>query len=153
MIIMMKKICLVLALTAGLFSIAGAQLRELPAEVLSAFERQYPQATHVEFKDQLLKVYVHFKLDDAKMIASYNNKGLWKETEREWSFDQLTEEVKSGFERSKYADENWIQKETAIVYLPDGTEQYRLKVEKGDIQKKYLYFNKRGRLLRESLTL
>lgn len=149
---MMRKI-LFLLIAAGTWIASAAQLRELPPEVMTAFEKQYPQATDVEFKDQLLKVYVHFKLDDAKMIASYNNKGLWKETEREWSFDQLSEEVKSGFERSKYADENWIQKETAIVYLPDGTEQYRLKVEKGEIQKKYLYFNKHGRLLRESLTL
>ena len=76
-----------------------------------------------------------------------------KETEREWSFDQLSEEIKSGFERSKYADENWIQKETALVYLPDGSTQYRLKVEKGDIQKKYIFFNKRGRMIRESFTL
>lgn len=150
---MAKRFLLLMVSGFFLFATAHAQLRELPTEVMSAFESQYPTATDVEFKDNLVKVYVHFKLDGAKMIASYNNKGLWKETEREWSFDQLSEEIKSGFERSKYADENWIQKETALVYLPDGSTQYRLKVEKGDIQKKYLFFNKRGRMIRESFTL
>ncbi|MBA2499624.1 MAG: PepSY-like domain-containing protein [Chitinophagaceae bacterium] len=150
---MVKRFFILLIVGLGLFTTAHAQLREIPAEVMSAFESQYPTATNVEFKDNFVKVYVHFNLDDAKMIASYNNKGLWKETEREWSFDQLSEDIKSGFERSKYADENWIQKETALVYLADGTTQYRLKVEKGEIQKKYLYFNKRGRMIRESFTL
>jgi len=39
------------------------------------------------------------------------------------------------------------------LYLPGGSEQYRIRVRKSDVQKKYLYFNTKGRLLREAVTL
>jgi Putative beta-lactamase-inhibitor-like, PepSY-like len=85
------------------------------------------------------------------MIASYTNKGIWKETEKEWSFDKLSEEVKDGFQKSKYADRE--VEETTVFYLPGGTEQYRIKAKKSGVDKKYLYFNTKGRLLRTSITL
>jgi hypothetical protein len=31
--------------------------------------------------------------------------------------------------------------------------RYRLKVEKNDLQKKYLFFDKNGRLLKDSITI
>ena len=99
----------------------------------------------------MTSVDVHFELDGEKMIATYTNKGLWKETQKELSFDRLPEEVKDGFEKSKYADREI--EDVIVLYLPGGTEQYRLKARKNDVEKKYLYFNPKGRLLRESLTL
>ena len=84
-------------------------------------------------------------------MATYTNKGLWKGTEKDWDFEKLAEEVKDGFEKSKFAD--WEVSETAVLYLPGGSEQYRLRVRKNDVQKKYLFFNKSGRLLREAITL
>ena len=94
---------------------------------------------------------VHFLLDGESMIASYTNKGLWKETQKEWSFVKLPEEVKNGFEKSKYADREI--EEVIVLYLPGGQEQYRMKAKKNDVEKKYLYFNTKGRLLRETVTL
>ena len=85
------------------------------------------------------------------MIASYTNKGLWKETQKEWTFDKLPEEVKDGYEKSKYAGRE--VEETTMLYLPGGAEQYRIKSRKNDVEKKYLFFNPKGRLLRESITL
>ena len=40
-----------------------------------------------------------------------------------------------------------------VIYRAGGTERYRVKVKKGSLQKKYLYFNEEGRLLEESMTL
>jgi hypothetical protein len=37
--------------------------------------------------------------------------------------------------------------------LPAKVEQYRVKVSKNEIQKKYLYFNKNGRLVRDAITI
>ncbi|MBS1656275.1 MAG: PepSY-like domain-containing protein [Bacteroidetes bacterium] len=135
-----------------LFSIAGfSQVREIPKPVMETFSNQYPKAENADFKDQLVKVYVNFEMDGEKYIATYNNKGIWKGTEKEWDFDKLSDDVKEGFNKSKYADRE--VEETAVLYLPGGGEQYRLKVKKNDVEKKYLFFNKGGRLLRESVTL
>ena len=128
-----------------------AQIREIPKPVRETFANQYPQAENTDFKDQLVKVDVSFELDGEKLIASYNNKGDWKGTEKEWNFEELSDEIKDGFEKSKFVD--WETTETKILYLPGGGEQYRLRVKKNDVQKKYLYFNKKGRLVREAITL
>jgi hypothetical protein len=37
--------------------------------------------------------------------------------------------------------------------LPNNEVRYRIKVEKNDVQKKYLFFDRNGRLIRDSLTI
>jgi hypothetical protein len=133
------------------FTSAKAQLREVPDEVERAFADQYTGARDIDFKDHLLNVRVHFKLKDDKLIATYTNKGVWKETEKEWMFDHFSEDVKDGFEKSKYAE--WNITEAAILYRPKSVELYRIRVVKNEVQKKYLYFNPKGRLLEEGITL
>lgn len=143
-----------LTLVLALFVIgisANAQIREVPPIVKDAFYNQYPKAEEVAFKDLLASVQVYFTVDGEKMLAKYSNKGIWKETEKDWSYDQLSETVKDGFTKSKYAD--WEVKETKVVYRGSNTELYRIKVEKNEVQKKYLYFNKQGRLLGDSITI
>lgn len=147
---MRKVVILFAASLIGLSSFA--QLRKTPAAVTQAFEKQYPNASKVQYEDNLINVQVHFVTDSAKMIAKYNSDGEWKETEREWNYDSLPADVKLGFDKSKYAVD-WRVTETAIIYLPKNEIRYRVKVEKGDLQKKYLFFDKNGRLIRDSLTI
>ena len=148
----MKKRLVSLTVSLIFFSgIAFSQIREIPKIVEETFSNQYKGASDIEFKDQLVRVDVHFLLDGESMIASYTNKGLWKETQKEWSFVKLPEEIKNGFEKSKYADREI--EEVIVLYLPGGQEQYRMKAKKNDVEKKYLYFNTKGRLLRETVTL
>lgn len=130
---------------------ANAQLRDVPPVVKEVFEKQYPTAQNVEYKDLLASVQVHFTLDGEKHIAKYNTKGVWRETEKEWNFGHLADAVKDGFSKSKYAD--WEVEETKVVYRAPDTELYRIKVKKNDLQKKYLLFNGEGRLLTEDITL
>jgi hypothetical protein len=59
--------------------------------------------------------------------------------------------VKEGFQKSKYAE--WKVTDVRIIYRPGGTDRYRIKAEKNDIQKKNIFFNKSGRLVDDSLTL
>jgi hypothetical protein len=148
----MKKGWVLTAFSLFVFAaMANSQLREIPKVVEETFANQYRGASGIEFKDQLVRVDVHFELEGENMIASYTNKGLWKETIKEWSFDKLPDEVKTGFDKSKYADRE--VEDVAVLYLPGGAEQYRLKAKKNGVEKKYLYFNPKGRLLRESVTL
>lgn len=146
---MARKLLLAAFLLGTLTSFA--QLKEISKEVDAAFYKQYPKAERVEFKDNFINVKVNFELDGDKMMATYTNKGVWRETEKEWQFDKLPAEVKDGFQKSKYAD--WKVKETMIIYRAGGTERYRLRAEKTDIKKKNLFFNNEGRLMEESLTI
>lgn len=146
----MARIILFLALILA-STVSFGQIRNIPKEVTDNFEAQYPTAEQAEFKDNLVNVQVSFILDGAVMVATYTNKGLWKHTEKEWSYDKLEDEIKDGFEKSKYAD--WKVIETKIVYQPGGTERYRIKAEKNEVTKRNLFFNKSGRLTDEDITL
>ncbi len=148
---MIRKILATAMVFCWLAGSAGAQVREVPPAVIDVFDKQYPDAQNVVYKDLLASVQVHFTEGDEKFIAKYNNKGMWRETEKEWNFGHLPDEVKDGFGKSKYAD--WEVEETRIIYRPTNKEFYRIKVKKSDIQKKYLLFNKDGRLVEEDITL
>ncbi|ANE50688.1 hypothetical protein [Flavisolibacter tropicus] len=148
---MRRKSILTAVVMMLLFTTTKAQLREVPDVVEQAFAKQYAGARDIDFKDHLLNVKVHFNLKDDKMIATYTNKGVWKESEKEWMFDHFSADVKDGFEKSKYA--NWNITEAAILYRPNNLELYRVRVVKNEVQKKYLVFNPKGRLLEESITL
>ena len=135
-----------------LFSfISFSQVTKVPAAAKDNFGRQYPNAQNVNWDNDVIHVNASFELEGEEMNAEYNNKGIWKKTEKKWAYDKLPETVKDGFKKSKYADRGIT--ETVIVYLPGDVQQYRLKVEKNDLQKKYLFFNNEGRLVRDALTL
>ncbi len=148
---MKKRVVALAVCLTFICGISFSQIREIPKVVEETFANQYKGASDIDFKDQLVRVDVYFILDGESMIASYTNKGLWKETQKEWSFDKLPDEVKNGFEKSKYADREI--EEVIVLYLPGGLEQYRLKAKKNGVEKKYIYFNPKGRLLREAVTL
>jgi hypothetical protein len=150
---MSKRISLLATVLIIFVFSASAQIREIPKEIRETFFNQYPKAENTEIKDQLLQVKVHFTMEGEKYIATYNNKGEWKESEKETNFEKLSEVVKDGFNKSKFANKEWKVVESKVIFLPDGDEQTRIKVVKNDLQKKYLYFNKDGRLLRETITL
>lgn len=142
---------MVIFLSLGFAGRVFSQIREIPKAVESTFSNQYKGATNISYIDQLVKVDVRFEMEGDTMLASYSNKGVWKETQRNYSFEKLPSEVKDGFTKSKYADREI--EETIMVYLPGGSEQYRLKARKSDLEKKYLFFSPNGRLLREALTM
>lgn len=147
--IMARSIFLVGLILLSTFSVA--QVREIPEAVKETFSNQYPAAEGVTYEDNLVSVQVHFKQNGENMKASYTNKGRWKETEKDWSFDQLPEAVKDGFQKSKFAD--WKVLEAKILYRPGGSDRYRIKVEKNDVQKKHLFFATSGRLVDEDITM
>ena len=149
----MMKTKILMLLLPVLFAgaMASAQIREIPKIVMETFSNQYPKATDSEFRDMLVKVEVSFELEGDRMLATYSNKGLWRGTEKEMDYDTLADDIKTGFEKSKYAD--WDIEETRMLFLPGGSHQFRILAAKSGLQKKYLYFNTEGRLLRESVTL
>jgi hypothetical protein len=134
-----------------IFTTGKAQVTTIPDQAKENFFKQYPDAKNVEWSNDVLNVNVRFEQDSNKLFAEYNNKGIWKWTLKDYSYDQLPGDVKEGFTKSKYA--NREIKETKVLYLPGYVIQYRLKVEKSDLEKKYLFFNGDGRLLRSTVAL
>ena len=128
-----------------------AQVTSVPEQAKENFFKQYPEAKNAVWQNDIVNVNVRFEVDDDKMNAEYNNKGIWKSTLKEWTFDKLPQDVKEGFSKSKYADRE--VSDVKVVYLPGYVIQYRLKAEKSDVEKKYLFFNTEGRLLRSTVTL
>jgi len=130
---------------------ANAQIRKIPAEVTDAFTARYPHATKVEWRDKLHYFEASFQLNGSSITASFSSNGGWEGSERELDFNQLPDEVRDGFLKSKYADR---QKKDIYELQELGKPlQYRISVQKSGIQKKNLYFDVNGRLLKEAMAL
>lgn len=149
----MKKIFLAMVLafvTVGLNE-ATAQIRKIPAEVTNAFSEKYNDAKNVEWKDKLSGFAANFEVNGEKFEARFSKKGAWQSTEKELSVNDLTDAVKDGLAKSKYAD--WEIKSLHHIELPDDKIQYRIHVVKTTVQQKMLLFNDSGKLLKDNLTL
>jgi hypothetical protein len=149
----MKRILTALAL-AGLLvcsTASFAQFRKIPAEVTEAFKAKYPNSNAVEWKDKIKAFQANFEMKDEDYQARFNSKGEWQETEKVIGQDKLPAEVTDGFSKSKYAE--WEVKEVSYIEKKDGTDLYRVLVRKSDLEKRYLFFNKSGKLTKDSMTL
>ena len=146
---MKRSILFILFLSVVVF--ANAQLRKIPADVTDEFAARYPHATRVEWKDKLQYFEATFELNNVTITANFSSKGYWEGSERIINFDDLPDEVRDGFSKSKYVD--WkknVMVETQELGKP---LQYRISVQKSGIQKKNLYFDANGKLLKESIAL
>lgn len=130
---------------------AMAQITKVPQAAKDNFEKQYPKAVNVEWYNDIISATVLFEIDDESMNAEYNNKGIWKSTEKTIAYEKLPATVVDGFKKSKYGDRTIS--ETKIIYYPGDVKQYRIKAEKNDIEKKYVFFDEKGRLVRDNITL
>ncbi len=139
------------ALLSLLSLFTSAQVTSIPEAAKENFAKQYPEAKNVEWDNDVVNVNVRFDINDEHMNAEYSNKGIWKSTVKDYTYDQLPAAVQEGFKKSKYADRKVT--ETKVVYYPGNVEQYRIKTEKNDLQKKYLFFNEDGRLIRDAITI
>ena len=142
----------VIIISIFLSSSAGfAQVTSIPDLAKENFFKQYPDAKNVQWQNDVVNVNARFEQDSNSLNAEYNNKGIWKWTLKDWTFDKLTTDIKEGFSKSKYASRQLL--EVKMLYLPGYVIQYRLKVEKNDIEKKFLFFNTDGRLVRTTVAL
>ncbi|MBX2922658.1 MAG: PepSY-like domain-containing protein [Chitinophagaceae bacterium] len=148
---MKKVLFLILVIVAGSTYTSNAQIRKIPAEVTNAFSEKYADAKNVEWKDKLSNFVAAFELDGNKYEARFNKKGEWLNTENELDIDDLTDNVKEGLGKSKYAD--WEIKSLHRIELPEDKIQYRVHVAKTSVQQKNLLFNESGKLLKDNLTL
>ena len=147
----MKKSMLTILMLIGVVVAGTAQFRKIPSDVTDAFRKKFPNAEKVAWKDKLSSFQASFIMDDDQYTASFSSSGDWEETDRKSSYDELPDDVKDGFEKSKYAE--WKPGDVYVVEKRDEDISYRIFVKKSSLQKKYLYFSSEGQLLRDALTL
>lgn len=145
---MKLKLTLLFVLFAA---IVNAQIRKIPAEVTDAFKTRYPHAEKVSWKDNLTNFEAQFTLNGYQMNADFNSKGEWLDSERKIKFEELPATVQDGFSKSKYAD--WEKNDIIELDKNGDALQYRISVKKSSVQKKYLFFDTNGKLLRDAITL
>ncbi|MEI2738731.1 MAG: PepSY-like domain-containing protein [Chitinophagaceae bacterium] len=149
----MKPIRLFVILVSLLVSSSQvhSQVTSIPEQAKENFFKQYPDAKNVQWENDVVNVNVRFEQDSNKMNAEYNNKGIWKRTLKDWTYDKLTEDVKDGFKKSKYAGKQVL--DVKVLYFPGYVIQYRIKVEKNNVENKFLFFNTEGRLIRTTVAI
>lgn len=149
----MKAIRL-LSLLAALFLLttdSQSQVTSIPEQAKENFFKQYPDAKNVQWENDVVNVNARFEQDSNKMNAEYNNKGIWKKTLKDWSYEKLGADIKEGFTKSKYAAMQVL--DVKVLYLPGYVIQYRIRVSKNNVENKFLFFNTEGRLIRTSVAI
>lgn len=148
----MKSIRIFGILVMLLFAAKGySQVTSIPEQAKENFFKQYPDAKNVQWENDVVNVNARFEQDSDKLNAEYNNKGIWKRTLKDWSYEKLGTDIKEGFTKSKFAAMQVL--DVKVLYLPGYVIQYRLKVSKNDLENKFLFFNTEGRLIRTTVAI
>lgn len=147
----MKRIIL-LSISAMLISIVTfAQMRSIPGEVTEAFKEKFPDAKLVSWKDNLANFEADFTDNGYTYEVKFNSKGEWLETAKKVEFKELNEDIKDGFQKSKYNE--WEVRGVKEITAKDKELVYRILIRKSGVEKKYLFYNKSGQLKKEALAL
>jgi hypothetical protein len=144
-----KLTLLLLAFTA-VYS-TQAQIRKIPSEVTDSFVARYPHAQKVSWKDNLTNFEAQFTLNNYEITADFNSKGEWQSSEKKIKFEELPATVQDGFSKSKYSD--WEKLSTTEIEKNGEQIQYRIYVKKSSVEKKYLFFDANGKLLRDAIKI
>ncbi len=134
-----------------LSQITDAHIRKIPAEVTEAFRLRYPHAEKVSWKDKITAFHAVFILNGHEMFADFSSRGEWQGCKKKIQLEDLSDDVKDGLSKSKYAD--WEKGSMVEIDKNGESLQYRIMVRKRGVRKKYLYFNTNGKLLKDALTL
>lgn len=149
---MKKQFILLISVFLLTASAAFSQLRKIPAEVTEAFKNKFPAAKNVSWSDKITAFEASFDQEDTKMHTSFSAKGDWKKTEKELANADIPAAIKEGFTATKYSAD-WTIKSATEITETDGKHEFKLVIEKSALQKKNIYLNADGGLLREAVTL
>lgn len=147
----MKKIVSLVIIAMAFIITANAQLRKVPAAVTDAFKAKFSTASQLEWKDRITNFEATFFINGVSNTAKFTKEGTLIETTSTIDFPQLSAKVKDGFNKSKYAD--WEVQNVITFQETDKPLLYRITAKKNDITKRFLYFSKTGRLVKDSVTL
>jgi hypothetical protein len=127
------------------------QTNTAPLTVVNNFASMFPNAKNIEWRNKVSDYQVFFVTDNSKCEAKFSPGGQWISTEKQIKNDSIPVPIKDSIQSGKYAD--WNIQSIYILNFPDRPDQYHIIVTKNDMPNKILYFNKKGQMLRENLSL
>lgn len=146
---MKQKILLFLLLFSSFAT--QAQLRKVPPNVADALKKRYPHAEKIKWQDKITFFEAEFYLNGHQISSSFNKYGDWLSTQRKIEYEQLPEVVKEGFQKSKYR--TWKRSEIIEINQNRKNLQYKLSIRKNEWQKKHIFFDTNGEIIKESINL
>jgi hypothetical protein len=147
---MRPKLFFAFFLTVAIFTTVNAQVFNVPAHAKTDFSERYKNATKADWTNDVSYYTCKFKQNGVDSKAYYHMDGYWDYTERFVASSKVPTTVKDSFSKSKYRD--WSTKSLVYVENKDNVNLYRYYVKKG-IEKKYVFFDKEGKLVKEHTTL
>lgn len=138
-----------LSILVFLFStmISDAQDDKVPTGISDLFYMQYPYATNIKVNKKWRVSEVNFTMKGERYLASYE-KNEWQYSLMDYEYNRLPARVKKGFKNTRYGKNDIL--ETALVYLPSGYEEYRIKLKDDSLNNRYIYLNENGKVIRVS---
>jgi hypothetical protein len=121
------------------------QARPTPTGVTSNFNKMFPEASDVQWKDKIDNFAAFFNIRGVRCEAKFTPTGSWICTEEAIQLDSLPPMVTDSLKSCKYAD--WKGLSAYILRLSDGMTQYHVVVTKNDLGRKILFFSPNGQLL------
>jgi len=124
----MKKTMFIALVLISAFATGFAQSKT-PSTVMAAFKEKFPSATDVKWGKESAKEYeAAFKLNGGNYSASFDNAGVWLETESPLKFDQLPDKVQNAFDASHKGQ---TIKAISKIETSKGTMKYEIEVKQG----------------------
>jgi len=149
----MKKLIVILTAAFVLISMNSlqAQFSKVPSVTTEAFKAKYADTKNVEWKDKVSYFEADFEMGGEKYESKFSSKGEFLGSEKVIDKEKVPAAVKDGFAKSKFSD--WDVKSVTWIEKKDLTIQYRYFIRKSGVEKKYLTFDDKGKLVKEAITI
>jgi len=136
----MKKIIFLTLTLIGAYATSYAK-RKVPSDVISAFDKQFPNASNVKWdKENAHEYEASFVWNGEKLSANFYDNGEWLETESPTTFDQLPERVQEAFNASHPGAKI---KAIAKIETSKGSIKYEVEIKQG-IKTAELFYDVNG---------
>ncbi len=126
-------------------TVSHAQAKAIPAEVTNAFNKMFPNATNVQWKEKVSYYVAFFNVKNEKYEAKFAMDAGWLSTERGIPLDSLPSLVKDSLKLSTYA--GWTQSSSYKIQTPSGKEQYHVVLTKAGEGRKIVFLDQNGHIL------
>jgi hypothetical protein len=143
----MKKsvIAVSFMITASAVSAQKINESEVPVNVKSAFQKQYPNAKKVKWEKENNDFEAEFELNKTETSAVFDSKGSFKEQEQEIKLSDLPKTV-IDYCKKNYAD--YKMEEASKITDANGKISYEVELEKGK-QKLEVFFDSNGNFIKK----
>lgn len=148
----MKKLLLLLMFCLLLLTVKSiSQVKSIPVNVSKAFTAKYPTATQISWLSNTDCYAARFYLRGEPCTAKFAKNGVWLDETQKISYGELGNSVKNGFIQSKFS--GWRAREVNSIREKDKEIEYRILILNNNQEKRYIYFDAKGQIKKEEMTL